>query len=287
MSKIVFYERYSKKAPSFGTSFKPLIITSLKEIGYDVVHISEYNDIKKITNSTIFSTMKPENYIEHVSNIDKSNFNIYWNLEPMSNKDNTARLFKRYNTVNRLMSDRKLYRIDKYLTFDKTQTNLYPNSDFLPIGFHPCLSENSGSEKQNKILFLGTLNEYRSAMLKSLQKYKINVVGPKSKDKKISLYQIGLDMENVPTHKHIHWHRIMMYIANNIMVLTPSNLEEYGFVNKKHYIHYTSLRDCLGHIEYYTKHNNECRNITKAAYEFVKNNYYMPTLLRQHLILGT
>lgn len=300
---IIFFERYSMRdVVGFGIPFKEMMMASFHDLGYNVLHINNYSELAKQRNSIIFSVIKPENYITNCKYINQSNYHIWWNLEPFFIKDELSyKLMKRRDIVDKLVADGTKYNVDKILFFDSNQADIY-GLDFMPIGYHnnmDCEKLNyEDKTKKHRAIFIGTSHRgHRIAFFKVLRG-KVKIYNSRVKimtyhhssfksfdshKEYLGVYRIGIDTPSGVTVGHVHWHRLMMYAANRLTILTKSDLSKYGFKNRIHYIRYNSIKDCLDSIEELIRDEDLCEEISKNMLEKVKADFFMPDLIRKVL----
>jgi len=300
MKKIVVFNRYSakhKKINGFSESFREIICNSLDDLGIEFKYYSEICDIKCVRDSTVLSIISPQFVSSHSNIIHKSNYNIWWNIEPIS-VENDKRcprfLSKRRKIFNDVMNNLDKYKINRVLSFDERHVGLYKNVSFLPIGFHDCLlDEHQEYKKKVKYLLVGDFSKYRISFFNRLRKelkkndYKIENAshgkykGFEKEKKKLSYFMFGLDCPAYSYDDHIHWHRIMIYSASKMVVISSSDLSNYGFIDGVHYFHYKSINDCINLIKnLHVSDRNKIKQIADNMLCKVRNDFYMTKLLQ-------
>ena len=72
-----------------------------------------------------------------------------------------------------------------------------------------------------------------------------------------------------------------MYAANQVVLLSPTDLSKFGFVNGTHYIHFITEKDCASHIKALLDDRTKCKNMTTNMKDLVVSKWYMPDLLKK------
>lgn len=297
---IVIFNRYEHKRASLNVSLKMIMQKSFYDLGINVVFVSDYGVLKNIKNSICLFLIKPGNYISHLSYIDPSNLNFIWNLEPFSFATSGHKKFDGFREdFKKILNDKK-YKIEHIFFFNKKQSDFFNNKNcsYLPIGFHSCLSHNNKKieKTNNNILFLGQRTQYRDLFFRQLnielKKRNLNFrvdcltddkfVDFETNKNNIYSYKIGLNHHAEDHRYHIHWHRIMIYGANNVLVLSQDLLDD-CFKHMHHYVYYKNVKDLIDNLEYVIK-NNQTQDISKNMNQLILNNYFLPSLIKNSVL---
>jgi len=308
MTKIIVFNRYAadcKNILGFSKSFGEILINSLVDIGFNVEYVSDTTAIKNVKDSLVLSIISPTAMMGVHNEIHKSNRHIWWNIEPISiqnNEKDTEILKTRRLVCDSIISDICGHGIHKVLLFDKNQVDLYRNNNvhFLPIGFHECLLGHDKTltygVKKTKYALVGDLSLYRRSFLSRAmvhlprEVYEIQSFGHRcfrglEHEKRVLFYfRFGLDIPACFKQQHIHWHRFMVYAARQMVLISSSDLSDYGFVDTVHYFHYKSLChfvDIIKHLHTVSKYDTEI--IANNMLTKMKNDFYMPNLLNEVL----
>jgi len=298
INEIVVFSRYAIRAPGFGVSMHEMIKLSLGELVISTRFVSEYADLKSIKNSTILFLIKPNSYLSHLKEIDESNRNIIWNLEPFSFRHMNDKKIDRFRGMyGKMIHNMPKYKLHHIFFFDKRQSDLFKNKNcsYLPIGFHPCMaSKKRGYSKKHKktILFLGKMERSRRSAFAHISKiirtkgislYRIDHGSFKNLKHNVDLiysFRWGLNHHERDQILHTHWHRIMIYAANRVLLISQDDLSKFGFVNGEHYIYYTKMSEVAkigfgNHIKF--------DKMTKAMLKKIKAEYNMKDLFEKSL----
>lgn len=293
MRIVVFDRYYAKNIVGFSESFHRLLHGSLEELGFEVSYVSEPNALSDLRDSIVLFIVKPENFSRQFESIHASNKTIWWNLEPtdVDGQSYDSKLKSRTATIDNIVKEGKLQRL---LFFNKDQAIRHTSKDdFLPIGYHESLSYTGFQDKQMDTIFIGHRSVYRNMFFTNLndklKKHKLpsieciehsTRISFEERNKRIFKCQMGLDCPAHSYERHIHWHRIMTYIANRAVVITSSNLDMFGFKDGVDYIRYDgSVVDCVAKIRALHKYK-DVGKISDRALERAKADFYMPNLLR-------
>lgn len=297
MDNIIVFSRYAIRAPGFGVSLHKMLQMAFMEIGVGTKFISEYDDLVGIKNSTILFLIKPGVYLSHLDKIDSSNTNVIWNLEPFSlSHVGDKKLDGMRGLYSKMLHDMPKYKLRHILFFDKRQADLFigKKCSYMPIGFHPCLSSDKKYREKNNtaLLFVGKTERKRrrdfSALAKimkskgrSIRKIDHSVFqGLHHNNDLMAEHYYGINHHDRDRILHIHWHRIMMYAANRVAIISQDDLSAFGFKHGKHYIYYKNISE-IGKINFGDYGLFEA--ISENMLDKIKKEYVMSDLLRSAL----
>lgn len=298
MKHITVFDRYyPKNVEGFTEPFKSLVVGSLEDLGYEVTYINFYDELALVKDSMILCILPPELIINNFQSIDPSNHVIWWNLEPfdISGLSKDLKLISRRNTVDKIMQDKSKYNVSRVVFFNKNQAELYDGEkDFLPIGYHPTLSyDGKYDEKKKAVVFAGYSSIARGGLMNRVNKKLPGTIvhaGHRTLPnltrniQRIYKYKFGLDCPSKWTDKHIHWHRIVMYAANNTVLLSWSDLSPYGINDREHYIRYTSESDIVVKIqEVFDLDRDVVHEIGEKLLDKIKRDFMMKDLFERIL----
>lgn len=297
MDNIVVFSKYAERAPGFGISMHKLIEVSMANLGIQTTFISDYEQLYNITNSVVLFLVKPSIYLSHIHKTSETNTNIIWNFEPFSFSHSGDKKLDNFRYIfGKLLSNKDKYRLKHIWFFDKRQSDLFNNTDcsYLPIGYDPVLSSRGKYKKKNKdkLLFIGKIERERRKDFKAINKLlrsqnisiqHINHSRFTTLENNIDLiygFRFGLNHHDRQQRLHTHWHRIMVYAANKVSLVSQDDLTRFGFINGKHYIYYKRPKDIaniyFGDYELF-------KDMSRNMLEKVQKEYYMTDLLSAEL----
>ena len=135
-------------------------------------------------------------------------------------------------------------------------------------------------------LFLGIKSSYRKRLFYELKRniiINIDLIGPNSfinlnnNIKDIYRYKIGINHHAENYKFHTSWHRIMMYMANDVAVLSQDKLDP-EFVNGRDYLYYKNIKTLCNAIKIMEK---DYEKISRSARKKMEKNFYMPNLFKK------
>ena len=95
--------------------------------------------------------------------------------------------------------------------------------------------------------------------------------------KNIYRYKMAIN-HHIENHKlHIAWHRIMMYMANDVAVLSQDSLDP-EFVDGIDYLFYKDKKTLRKIVEIAEK---DYKKISRNARKKMEKNFYMPNLFKK------
>jgi len=293
----VFDRYYPKNVQGFTKPFKALVVGALEDLGYTVNYIDSYDSLSVIRDSLVLCVIAPELMINNYHCIDSSNYVIWWNLEPFDITGDSAdsKLAARRTILDSVTRDKSKYNLDKVVFFNKKQAELYNSEqDFLPIGYHSVLScDGRYDKKRLTILFAGYRSSARNVFLNKVNEGLSGAIVHAGHSASCSLesniqgiyrHKFGLDCPSKWTEKHIHWHRIVMYAANKAVLLSSSDLSEYGIIDNKHYIRYSGERNLIKKAKRALKlDRGVIRDMAEAMLSKIQKDFMMADLFEKLL----
>lgn len=258
-------------------SLKKIICGGFHDLGYQVeyTNISESN-YEDIVNDCkpdyVFVIAQPKKLKFVMDSIPKDNKVIIWNLEPIS-------CSPEYRSA--------LVSATKYKSFYKMCSyNEYPNYIFLPAGYHESINTRQEKTVFDRLGFVGNMECTRKKYFDSLKDCGINVdvwsntkhVGAGAEF--IGKYLLGIDCDDFPAHKEKYrWHRLMLYAANDVVFVTTTNWEKYGFKNGKDYIYIENMGNLTYWMLVLSKDLDRAKVIATNMRNKLVKNYSMDALL--------
>lgn len=217
-----------------------------------------------------------------------NNILVVWNLEAISLIPET----RAWNFMKQVLDFSNNDDINYIWHFAEHQLDVIKNRkiSYLPLGIEESIVTRN-IKKMNDVLFLGEITKQREKLLSEVYKgnfefYNHGIFDYKDADSMlnfISSFRIGLDcMAEDNTPDYIRWHRIVLYGANNIVILTDNNLlDKYGFEEGVHYFKYRKDNA----LDLYLKINDIFENkellnqVSKNMYSKLKEKFLMKNLL--------
>jgi hypothetical protein len=300
MKKILFVSDYTNRSVEcFNTSLCDVVFSAFSEIGMDAYIIStdtiEYAR-DKYFDATIFA-VRPENLNKKCKDIlnKKNQYGkmILWNLEPFG--DGYGKFYRRINSIYETLEKNI---IDDLWVYDDLQKEKYKNAVWCPIAYNKRLNRAHKvlKTKKRRVIFVGHGTGYRGLFFNVL-KNRLNefektriiidkyICSTRSSGKsRLSEFKLGLDISgNQSCIDSPRWHRIMMYSACGVLVLSQSDLSRWGFVDGQHYVKCGSARDYAEKIDYYLNNDDKRKRIVNNMLDKIKEDFNMAKIFKENL----
>lgn len=261
---IVFSEYTSPQIRPFGESIEELLLSVFSDLGFNASCVHDITGIRDISSSIVLFVMPPERFLNIHQSVSKNNNTfVFWNLEPFNIHDDIDNKFARRREVLYHLVHDDGYLLDYVWCYNKTQCK-YLNSNrcfYLPVGYHSCMEPAvvGKKTKQRQYIFLGHPTTIRRNLFTSMRRKGdakgIQNIRPKVYSYKqfvdlkqiksaIAHFRIGIDIHATLEDKEsVRWHRLMMYAASEVTILSNSKLERYGFKSGEHYLYCRDAAD--------------------------------------------
>jgi hypothetical protein len=267
------------KTGDLGSSIRKITAGGLKDAGFNVIwHEHSDRSYNDIHNELVLCVFQPKRLSGVFEVLPKDNAIIYWNLEPITGKEEKRIRYRRL--ITKLTNQSNIKAIWMY---NEQQCNIIPKTKFVPIAYHRSLETNSS--QKNGVVFLGSDNTFRLNAFKSWG-VKVTVQKNPAPDASITClpaYLIGVDLTaSTDYSEDYRWHRLMLYIAAGNTIITTSNLDRYGFIDGKDYFR-RPIKYIGEQVKYLLRNRDEAIEVANNAKDYARSKFLAADMFKKAL----
>lgn len=289
----------------FGESLSLILNEAFNDIGYDAYYTYDLGkNIYSDPDDIVLFVMPPERYVDgYVDKDIGKGKRILWNLEPISHDPPDGYMTEKYVRRKEVMADLFYHNapsLDAVWLYDKTQYDYFnhPKAVYVPLGVAKCLVKNvkKTCEKRRRVVFVGSATGARKRFIqvvhgkiakKKRNRVKFIMHGYKKFEntdillKRISQLNIGLDIRShEKIHRYVRWHRIMMYAACRIVLVSDTDLSPYGFKHRRDYYYFQNAAECIEILEKLMGEKDTAKNVANNMFNKVFEHHQMKDILK-------